>query len=374
MGRSRLTPDPTVSVADLQKCFESLCQREGTWDIHRLLLSTKECNWKNAPDPTQLSGNISFLCQQLFKICPNGVLSSKKLKSALEKLQIDKKKRINFSKMPDSECWDRLDSHIRASASHFRELKVSGQKYATCMRKASQSEKESIDKVLQFLDLRAGGFDDSQKSQEANPSEAATHVPEEGKINAKAEEEEVSTNANMDLGASAIFDRVLSKQTSDASTPERRLRRKTSMVDAQIVASGSGSVVKLQRQNAQIGFGDLGLDRNEEQELLERMRTDVNLEKPGKKKKKVAKGAPSDAIKKPASNKKAKAKQVAKKPATKSSFRHRKTSEAYHKAVKAALQAGKTKDDAKVAGRQASQKAAREIDVGILVDPDTKKV
>ena len=91
-----------MCVGDLQKCLEKLVTREGTYDLHKLLLNGSLPSWKTAPDATYLSSCIAPLCQDLFKVAPNGVLASTKLKSAVEKLASDKKKRLNFSHYSDS--------------------------------------------------------------------------------------------------------------------------------------------------------------------------------------------------------------------------------------------------------------------------------
>lgn len=63
-GRTRLTPDPCVGVSDLQKAFEYLCKREGTWDLHAFLIKGKEAKtWKNSPCAVSLSGHMAVLCQ-----------------------------------------------------------------------------------------------------------------------------------------------------------------------------------------------------------------------------------------------------------------------------------------------------------------------
>ena len=207
MGRTRLTPDPCVGVSDLQKAFEHLCKREGTWDLHALLIKGKEAKtWKNSPCAVSLSGTMAMLCQELFKVCRNGVLASKKIKNALEKLQKEKH-RVNHSKLSDPDFWDLLDQQIRIAASHYRDLKVSGSKYAACMRKASVSEKEQIDVVLQCLTLK--------------PEEQ--EVGEESKEVAGSSVEKVSEKAQ---DAPAIFKKVLTKKLSDGSTPEKRMRTK----------------------------------------------------------------------------------------------------------------------------------------------------
>ena len=111
MARVRLTPDPSVSVSDLMKAFETFFNHEGMWDLRKLLLEHGRCpkSWKTSPDASYLSGHMAALCTQLFRVCPNGVLSSKKIKQSLEKLQTEKKKRLNHSSTCDPDFWDSVD-------------------------------------------------------------------------------------------------------------------------------------------------------------------------------------------------------------------------------------------------------------------------
>lgn len=53
----------------------------------------------------------------------------------------------------------------------------------------------------------------------------------------------------------------------------------------------------------------------------------------------------------------------------KSSFRHRKTSTAYHSARNAAEAQGKSEEEAKQIGREASRKMGANIDAGLVKEP-----
>ena len=147
----RATPDPLVSVGDIQKVFGSFCKKEGSWDLNALLFkSNLKKTWKNAPDASFLAGPVSELCMELFKVTRNGVFASKKIRLALEKLQKEIH-RLNFTRHHDGDFFDMVDQQVRIACSMFRDLKASPTKYATCMRKASVSEKEKVDGVLQHL-------------------------------------------------------------------------------------------------------------------------------------------------------------------------------------------------------------------------------
>lgn len=59
MSKGRLTPDPCVGVADLQKGLLAWLREEGTNDVWKLVRPHKEITWKTAPDAewlTKVSG------------------------------------------------------------------------------------------------------------------------------------------------------------------------------------------------------------------------------------------------------------------------------------------------------------------------------
>ena len=49
-GRNRLTPDPSVGVADICSALHSVTETEGCKDIQKLLHSRTKYTWKSAPD------------------------------------------------------------------------------------------------------------------------------------------------------------------------------------------------------------------------------------------------------------------------------------------------------------------------------------
>ena len=351
MVRTRLTPDPCVAVGDLQKAFECLCKREGTWDLHALLIKGKEAKtWKNSPCPVFLSGHMAILCQEFFKVCKNGVLASKKIKNALEKLQKEHR-RVNYSKLSDPDFWDMLDQQIRIAASHYRDLKLSGSKYAACMRKASVAEKGQIDGVLQCMTI---------KSEEQQGGEESTGV-------AGSSVDKVSEVPH-DAG---IFKKVLTKKLSEASTPEKRMRTKapcspklpsgggaSSSACSALVATGSVPLSKRHQEPM-----DFKMEEEEVAELKEWMvqRADVESKRNSRKR-------PASAMvsKKPAVETEGQEQKTAAKQVFKSSFKHRKTSAAYWKARTEAMKQGKSVEESKEIGKAASQKMSSDIDSGMV--------
>lgn len=391
MGRARLAPDPSVGVPDLQKCIEALCTSEGTWDLHKLLATGPvPKNWKASPDPVYLSSNVSTLCLSLFKVCTNGVVSSKKFRTALEKLQKEKGKRLNMSKYCDTDWADMIDQNVRIACAHFRELRASPQKYQTCMRKASLSEKDTIDKVLEVLQLPEDGF--QPPTEDGNESKEVEK--EKGKEQAEAElekpdqkPEKASASTTVFGSSTSVFGRVLAKQISEASTPDKRLRKKTTPVGSPGMASSAVSTLKRQlasdtletpadaARSSASDLVDVGLNADEEKELLQWMSKPVDLRRKKKQNKRRKKStdlkkpaAASPSKKKPAGLQKTAKKEGAKK----SSFINRKASTAYHSAKHFALKRGLTPEAALEEARQASAQMRSDIRAGIVVDPETE--
>eukprot|EP00435_Cladocopium_sp_Y103_P015359 s5140_g3.t1 len=319
MGRAK--PDPSVSVSDLQFCFEKLLKREATWDLAKILLSWHGSlpGWKNAADASYLSSPVGGLCQDLFKVDPQGVFSSKKLKTALAKLSVDKQKRINFSKYPDSVFHDKIDTQVRIACSQCRDLKRCSSNYARCIRKASMADKAQIDAVLQCLKV---DLDDIPK---AEGGEAQTS---QGQVDKSPMNFKEPASPTKSFPIANVYKRVLEKKDSEASTPSRRLRTKTKASEAMGTSlalvpapesppnlpgsfKDSKEDVGLRRQNAFVV--DIPLKRqnafveDEEQELLMWMQQKATVKKVSKKKKKATKvskdNGKGQVLKKPAAKK-----------------------------------------------------------------------
>ena len=207
-AKQRASPDPLVSVGDIQKVFASFCRKEGTWDLNGLLFKTSLVKtWKNAPEASFLAGNVSQLCLALFKLSKHGVFASKKIRLALEKLQ-QESHRVNFSKFNDGDFFDMVDQQVRIACSMFRDLKASPSKYAACMRKASIVEKETVDGVLQHLVV----------------TDVAPEVGVTSEKPLEPEEQKVDKSPETAAPQVSIFKRVLQKKVSDASSPAKSVK------------------------------------------------------------------------------------------------------------------------------------------------------
>ena len=359
MGKqARLAPDPSVGVHDLCKAFNELCEKSGCRDLAKILYSKERVTWKTAADGSWLgSDSLCDLYTSLFAIHSNGVLSSKKVKSALLKLQAEKG-RLNFTKQHDADWADAMDELIRIGAAQFRELRRDSVKYNRCVRKCSHQEK-NIDTVLGHLTLE----ENLEKGTSFDSSQAAALQSPPPKLSLEDEPEEIS------LGLK-IFDRVLQKKTSDPASPNFKAKETEEAVGGSASSLQETQVADVQQQQSSsssswkhLSLSDLELGENEAAELQAWM-TQGASDKPKKRKSKKMKKPAAAAQKK--QTKKAMTKKKPRQASYKSSFLQRATSSAYHKAKLKALKDGKDEDAAKEVGKAASAKVRQDIKDGVL--------
>ena len=206
--------------------------------MSRLLLGNGN-QLKTSPDPTFFSGHMALLSRHLFAVCPNGVISSKKLRQSIAALARDKQKRLNYTKHCDTDFIDMVDQQIRISSSQYRELKASGSKYATSMRKASTTEKE-------IIDLEKGQGEEVAPGVAGDPKPAdATDAPEPA-----------STDES-------IFKKILSTKVSDATTPKKTKGIASTSSCSKAVGGAAATSSK--------GLSQLGMSADELDELRQWM-------------------------------------------------------------------------------------------------------
>lgn len=366
VSRMRLAADPSVGVADVVRALQEALEEEGSRDLLRLLHHKYQFTWKSAPDAEWLGGDfVSKLYKKLFQIHVNGVMQGKKVKTALLKLQTEKG-RLNFTKLHDSDWADKVDEVLRIGAAMYRDMKKDSLKYSRCTKKASPQEKQHIDDVLSFLQL----------GQEEELPEV---VPEVAAKSYKGLEEKLP-----EVGL--VFTKVLQKKSSEPESPQlARVTEKAANTSLDLVPASSSAVPAsssatpkgerpvLKRQMAQ-----LQLEEDEEKELLVWMSEKVPETKNKKRSKKNTGG--KQVVQGKKDNVKAKVKAKVKEPFKqqsfgqhKCSFKHRKTSTAYHSAQKLALRQGASKEEAKEAGKKAMQEMAQKIDSGEVKPPPGQK-
>ena len=325
----------------------------------KLLQSRHKISWKTSPDGEWLgSGPVSSLCKKLFGLHSNGVLASKKIKLSLLKIQ-NETGRINFGRMHDNDFADSIDESIRIAASQFREIKKDFVKYSRAVRKCSEAEKANIDSVLAQMTLVEGVM-------EAKPGEEPTVEPKG--------EPKVLKDVLLEDKAPAIFSKVLKKEASDPASPNFRLKSSSlqkqeeetqvSLFSNSTGASSSKAAVLPSPQ-------DVEADEVAELQAWMQREAAVGPKKSKKSKKKgkameVAKDVDKKKMKKPASAVSSTKDKKATQATYKTTFLHRVTSSAWNKAKKAALRSGLSEEEAKAAGRKASQEMAQKVNRGEL--------
>ena len=84
--KQRLVADPSIGVTDLLQCVECWLDEKGTSNLLKELEPPSGTGWKTAVDPSWVA-KLGGLWKKFIAIAPNGVIPSKKNRTALEKLQ-----------------------------------------------------------------------------------------------------------------------------------------------------------------------------------------------------------------------------------------------------------------------------------------------
>ena len=118
--RGRLRADPSLSVGDLMDAFKVQFDEKGTRDIKKVLDPPQDMGWKSAPTPRWLV-RLFVLYSKLLDIAPNTLVTSRKLKEALQRLHDAEP--IHVLKKDDTDVWDWADTKVRIGLAQLRELK-----------------------------------------------------------------------------------------------------------------------------------------------------------------------------------------------------------------------------------------------------------
>ena len=111
LTRGRLVVDPDMTVADLMKVMADFMAEHGTRDLAKLTASpVSGMTWKSAPCARSLAG-LAGLYFAYAAFAPNGLISGRKNKLALERLQ--SLGAINLTRKRDADFFDMIDDRIR---------------------------------------------------------------------------------------------------------------------------------------------------------------------------------------------------------------------------------------------------------------------
>lgn len=196
----RRTADPKVSVSSLMTVLEGHLSRRKTKDLFASLETPdgKAWGWKRANHAGWMAKSAPLM-HGLVQVVPNGVLSSVKLKLAIQKL-LDSHKCTTAKGHTIEDCLDLCDQMVRILLQQYRSILDCKDEYYKVCRKLSAEEKNEVDTVLSAM-VKPG----DEKAQLA--PEELQMVPWEPPV-AKQEASGSSTN---------IFKRILSKKDSETS-------------------------------------------------------------------------------------------------------------------------------------------------------------
>ena len=406
MSQKRLVPDPNLGIMDIQGVIL------GHWNKHKDfdLLTYLDCpghqkwSWKTAPNVVWMS-KTADLISGFLRIAPNGVLQSQKVKGAL--LKIAQGCKINRSRFCDTDWSDKCDLRLRTILAQFRELKKKTDVYATAMRKASAEEKIVIDGALSLMQLET--LEPFSQELALVPYQAPSTAAPSKTTNLP------SSSSALAASPSCVFKKILQKQDSSpgkvslatvaaevTKTTTTMLARRSSSSSQFVVppddvtSSPSKSPIKVEKKNKKkrkskglsVALEDepqtpkkkerhqgnmVALDEEEQKILLSVLEEEVprdaakrtrRTKKHVKPKSKTVKKKPAAKIEK--SKVSAEEGPVLDTTACKSSFRHRKTSSAYHAAKKQAEREGKSPRTAKNLARAAFSRMGAQVDAGLV--------
>lgn len=144
--KGRLKCNPMLGVADLMKAFQKLIDFHNSRDIRRILDPPADMDWKPAPHAKWICRQ-SVLFSALLDCAPNAVLTSRKVKEALQRLH-DEGGSLNSTRKDDGILWDIIDTKIRIGMAQLRELKNNRD---LCLDRARRKLSEEEQGTLQSL-------------------------------------------------------------------------------------------------------------------------------------------------------------------------------------------------------------------------------
>ena len=219
--RGRLRSDPSIGVSDLMKPFELLFESEATRDIKGLLEIGKEYDFKSSPQPSWLC-KLHILFGNLIDVAPNTVITSRKLRDALQKLHDDSSLMPPNNKKDPDTILDWVDQKVRVGMAQLRELKDNTHACKDrAYKKCSDTEKAKLTTMLAKISLVRG--QDFEKS----PTEEKHSDDDEGQQKTGTTDKDSTKNAlhkeNKSMLESMamveVHGKTPTKTTRRASTP-----------------------------------------------------------------------------------------------------------------------------------------------------------
>ena len=201
--RKRVRADSNIGIADLMDPFKKFFDARGSRDLKKLLDCPMDLDWKCIPQQRWLVRNID-LFKGLLTAAPNAVVTSRKLKDALKRLQ--EEGAINQTRKDNSDFYDWIDMKIRIGLSQLRDLKSNSVSWERCMKRSTAEERAELKSIMEMIVLNGTHYDDSQETQ----GDEEGHDQEERDTTTKSK---AADEPNRD---------EKKKKSSDIQTPKKR--------------------------------------------------------------------------------------------------------------------------------------------------------
>lgn len=157
-----------------QKLFEHCASR----DVRKCLDPPLDMDWKSAPNVKWLVKQRTFF-GHILDVVPNTVVTSRKLKDALQRLHDEEP--LITNKKDENTLWDYLDTKIRIGLAQLRELKHN-RDYCLDrgLRKLSEGEQRELHALLERVHFKQDDFNgaqtDSQPEDQHSPPQQASSL------------------------------------------------------------------------------------------------------------------------------------------------------------------------------------------------------
>ena len=140
--------DPSITPESVGAKIQDYFRKMNSRDAAKLFLPPATVHWKSAT-PVAWLVRLETLYIGLLRVAPTGVLTSRKVKAALEMLHA--KESINMSKYEDSCLMDKLDDAIRMGLAHLRGMKADKAVLDRAQRRSADCDMRVIMSLLDML-------------------------------------------------------------------------------------------------------------------------------------------------------------------------------------------------------------------------------
>ena len=222
--RARLVPDPSLGVADLQRCLSVFLEQTKTqksFDLLQFVTPPGGATWKSSCCCSWVV-HMAPLLENYLGVARNGVVPTKKHKQALSSL--NEAQKLNNGRRKDGDWVDLVDDFIRMSLAHLRGLLLVDGAKLRAFRKIDVHQQQVLTKLLDMLELPnellAIG-EEQALSVAPTRADSARSISVLSKKESQAEEPTLEPKPLQDIDPCAIFQRVLQQRDSDSSIPDK---------------------------------------------------------------------------------------------------------------------------------------------------------